>query len=294
MILDRRTAHQIVQALLRARNKRDGGDIFENVAQTSMVPDEGSSGEPLFGGTANQSHGLMLAPRPHPFRDLAGFSYPGEFADMAKAHGTPPHDQPSSKAAPSTLSRSANLQNNYGRPLEVSAGNSIEHKPTGGYLVGRAFEPNNYPTPNAARERAVGLAQMGVGDSGTYQSPGGLNDPRIHTDALRRQSSGHDGTAKATPPGHSSDILRFADGEPDTAKRAPYEEKKMPQIRYPTAGDIVSEFVGGIGKGIAQAASDTLINGAEAFLSAQHGVYVDIENPDLFGHHLVRGTMTAG
>lgn len=283
MALDRRTVHEIAQALLRARNKKDRGDIFENIAQTSMVPGEGSYGEPGFGGTENQPHGLIPPPHPHPFRDPAGFSYTGEVADMAQARGISAHDPLASKVVPSTLSGLANLQSNYGRPLEVNAGYSIEQKPSGGYRAGRAFGLNNYPTPNAVSERAVGLAQMGVGETGTYQSPERLNDPRIHTDTLRRRSSGHGGTAKTTPPGHSADILHLADGEPDTTQKTPHQENKLPKVRYPTSGEMVSEFLGGIGKSIAQTLADIAISDAEARLAAVDGIYVDISNPDLFG-----------
>ncbi|WP_119392214.1 D-Ala-D-Ala carboxypeptidase family metallohydrolase [Taklimakanibacter lacteus] len=197
MVLDRRITHQIVQAMLRAKT----------------------------GEAANQPPELVPTPRPHPFRDPARFSYTGELADMAKASGVPAYDQLAAKVAPSTLSRLANLQTAYGRPLQVNAAysdpNKKRHKPDGAHPKGKAFDLNIYPATDAERARAIELAtQMGFGGTGTYQGPEdtkkGFNDPRVHIDVMRSRTWGHDGTSKTTPAWHRAAVARgLAAGEPD-------------------------------------------------------------------------------
>lgn len=138
MVLDRGNMLEIAQALLRAREEKDGGNLLESVAQTSTASGDGSYGEPVFGGTrffsasqpgvttddkaARRSHKLIPTTRPHPFRDLAGFSYAGEVADTTQARGIPAHDQLAFNEASSTSSWLANPQTTYGRPLAVNAG----------------------------------------------------------------------------------------------------------------------------------------------------------------------------
>jgi hypothetical protein len=51
MVLDRRERYELVQALLRARNRKHGDKLLENVAQTGAASDDGSYGEPAFGGS---------------------------------------------------------------------------------------------------------------------------------------------------------------------------------------------------------------------------------------------------
>lgn len=132
MILDRQKTYEIAQALLRARTKRDGG----NVAQAGTASGDGSYGEPVFGGmgfpfasqpgvttgdeTASQSRLFIPTTRPHPFRDPASFSSAGEVADMAKARGIPARDQFAFHRAPRTSP--ANPQAPYGRPLPPQQG----------------------------------------------------------------------------------------------------------------------------------------------------------------------------
>jgi hypothetical protein len=179
-----------------------------------------------------------------------------------------------------------NLRASYGQPLGVNGAYSTEHKPAGGHPAGKALDLNMYSAANAARVHPVTFAtQVGFGGTRAYQSgedtKRGINNPRI--DALRRRSWGHDGTAKTTPPGHRPALLRLADGEPDMAKGAPRLEEKMPEIRYPTSGEIWSEFLGGIGKGIAQILSDVVVDDAKARQATVDGIYIDTPNPDLFG-----------
>ncbi|WP_162918998.1 hypothetical protein [Taklimakanibacter deserti] len=66
------------------------------------------------------------------------------------------------------------------------------------------------------------------------------------------------------------------------AKEAPYREKKMPEVRYPTSGEIWSEFLGGIGKGIAQTFADMAFDDAKARQAIVDGIYIDTPNPELF------------
>src|SRR5437868_4697574 len=138
MVLDRRTAHEIVQALMPASNKKDEGNILETVTHTSTACGDGSYGGPVFGGmgfpsasqpgatignkAASQSRKLTPTPRPHPFRDLARLSDPGEVADLVQARGASTQDQLAFNEAPSNSSRQANPQTTYGRPLAVNAG----------------------------------------------------------------------------------------------------------------------------------------------------------------------------
>lgn len=177
------------------------------------------------GEGARQTEGLVPTPRPHPFRDPDRFSYTGEVAEMAKDRGVPAYDQLAFKMAPGTLSRLANLQTAYGRPLEVNAAYSParkgRHKPNGAHPRGQAFDLNVYPATDAERARAVELAtQMGFVGTGTYQSPEdtkkGIDDPRVHIDVMSPRPWGHDGTSKTTPPWHRAAIARgLAAGEPD-------------------------------------------------------------------------------
>jgi hypothetical protein len=138
MVLDRRERYGLVQALLRARNRKHEGNLLENVAQTGAASSDGSYGEPAFGGmgfpstsqpgvtagdkAASQSRKLIPTPRPHLFRDPARFSHAGEVSDMATARGIPAHDQLAFKGASGTSSRLANPQTTCGRPLAVNAG----------------------------------------------------------------------------------------------------------------------------------------------------------------------------
>lgn len=135
MVLDRRERHGLVQALLRAHNRKYGDKLLENVAQTGTASGDGSYGESVFGGmrfpsisqpglttgdeAARQSRELMPTPRPYPLPDPARFSYAGEVADMAKARSIPALNQPAFTEAPGTSSRPANPQTIYNRPLAV-------------------------------------------------------------------------------------------------------------------------------------------------------------------------------
>lgn len=185
MVLDLRKLREIVQALLRAWNKKAGDDVLENVAQTSAASGDGSDGKPALAG--------------------AGFSSPSQ-------PGVTTGDGAASQS-PGTPSRPANVQTTHGRPF------------------------------NAAGLRAVERAtQLVSGGTGTHQRPEdtkkGLSDPRVHIDASRRRSWGHGRTAKTTPRAHGAGILRMADGEPDTAKKAPRQEKKLPEIRCKTPNEV--------------------------------------------------------
>ncbi|WP_162913968.1 hypothetical protein [Taklimakanibacter lacteus] len=136
MALDRQRTHEIVQALLRARNRKDGGNILQSIAQTKAESGDRSYREPAFGGmgfppalrlrvtagdsAVSQSRKLIPRPRPHPFRDPAAFSDTDEPTDMAAARSIPDHDLLAFKKGPSTLSRVANPQAMYGGPLAVN------------------------------------------------------------------------------------------------------------------------------------------------------------------------------
>lgn len=50
MTFDRQRARELAQALLRARNMRDGSDILKNAAQVSTALGDGSYGEPVLRG----------------------------------------------------------------------------------------------------------------------------------------------------------------------------------------------------------------------------------------------------
>lgn len=141
MTLDRQRARELAQALLRARNMRDGSDILKNAAQASAAFGDRSYGEPMLrrmgfpsallrtatGGKAgSQSQELLSTPRPLPFRDPARFSYVGEIADMAKARGIPGHDQLAFNEAPSASSRPATLQTTYRLPLAAAVGMGLQ------------------------------------------------------------------------------------------------------------------------------------------------------------------------
>lgn len=141
MVRDRRERYELVQALLRARNRKHEDNLLENVAQSGTASGDGIYGEPMFGGTsfsfasqpdaatvdkaASQPHNLIPTPRPHPFRDPARFFDTGEVADMAEPRGFPAHDQLAFNVAPSPLSRPPGPQNFYDQPLAVSAGGAV-------------------------------------------------------------------------------------------------------------------------------------------------------------------------
>lgn len=154
MILDRRK-NELVQALLRARDRKDGGNLLDNVAQTRTAPGDGNYGDVAFGGigfppsrldvtadnrAAGQSRKFISTTRPRPFNDPARFSYTGEIADLAKARGIPAHDQLAFKDSPSTLSGQVNPQTSYGRPLAVS-GAAANQKGYLDYLWESLFPP---------------------------------------------------------------------------------------------------------------------------------------------------------
>lgn len=214
MVLDRRMAHKIVQALDRTRNRRDESDILEHVAQNNVTSDDKAAGQP---------NNFVPTPRPHPFRDPDRFSYVGEITKMAKKRGVPAHDQLAFNVAPSTLSQLANLQTAYGRPLEIDAAFNIGgHKATGAHPQGKAFDLNVYPATDIERARVIELAtQMGFLGTGSYQGPDddqkGRKDPRIHVDVMHpRRDWGYDTTSATTPIWHNRAIARgLAAGEPD-------------------------------------------------------------------------------
>jgi hypothetical protein len=89
------------------------------------------------------------------------------------------------------------------------------------------------------------------------------------------------GTVKSTMARPRATPLRVADREPDVDKEVPNRERKMPEVHYKTSGEIWSEFLGGIGKGIAQAVADTATDGAKA-RAGTFGLYTDTPNPVLF------------
>jgi hypothetical protein len=141
MTLDRQRARELAQALLRARNKRDGSDILKSAAQSSAPFGDGSYGEAAFRGMgfpsalrgtatggkdASQSQQLVSTPRSLPFRDPARFSYVNEVADIAKARGIPAHDQLAFNEAPSASSRPTTLQTTYGPPLAAAVGMGLQ------------------------------------------------------------------------------------------------------------------------------------------------------------------------
>lgn len=144
MNLDRRMAHEIAQALLRARNTNDRVGILEGVAQPGTASGDGSYGEPVFEGTGflpascldvtiadedvNQSHRTNSAPRSYLLRDAVGSSYTSEAPGMVKARGTPVHELLAFKETPNTSSRPANPQTLCGRPLAANAVGTLQHK----------------------------------------------------------------------------------------------------------------------------------------------------------------------
>ena len=165
MALDRRDRYELVQALLRTRNRKSGGNLLENAAGSGPASGDGSYGEPTFGGTrfffasqsgaatddkaASQSHRLTPTPRPYPFRDPARFSHTGEVADMAEPRAFSSHDQLAFKGAPITSSGQTNPQTTYGRPLAVNSGGA----PRPGYwglwesLIPPYHKPNGNSLP---------------------------------------------------------------------------------------------------------------------------------------------------
>lgn len=91
MALDRRARYELVQALLRAQNRKYGDNPLENVAQTGAASDDGSYGQLMFGGTRFPS---TSQPRVH--------------------------DELASNEASSTSPRLANPQTTYGQPLALN------------------------------------------------------------------------------------------------------------------------------------------------------------------------------
>ena len=247
MKLDRRKAYEIAQALLPARTKNDGAEVIEDVAHDGVVPGEGSYGEPRLERPSSQSHQPISAPPSLPFR---GPSQP------------------------------ADVQNIFGRPSKVNTAYSVRHKPAGGYSPRKAYGPNNYPAPYSAR--AAGPAtQMGPGETGNHQSL--RTDLGLQPHISGRQSRRHDGTARTPLPEHNDAISRQADGGLGTPKQAQRQENELPKVRYPTAGEMVSEFLGGIGKGFAQALADTGFEDARQRLAMVDGIYIDTPTPEIFG-----------
>ncbi len=161
MLFDRRNRYDLMQALLRARNREYGGNLLENIAQTGIASGDGSYGEPAFGGmrtpstsqpemttggkAASQSRKFIPTRLPHPFRDLARFSYTGEVADTAKARGFPAHDQLAFNEASRTSSRLANPRSTYGRPLPINAAATFQPRYLE-YLWESLFPPYCTPT----------------------------------------------------------------------------------------------------------------------------------------------------
>lgn len=300
MLLDRRTTHELVQALLRARNKKDGNGVLENVAQTSPASGQGSYAAPALGEArvssasqpgvmtgekaANQSPELMLTPRPHPFDDPARYLYTGKVADMGKARGSSAHDELGFKIAPNTLSSLPNPQASYGRPLEVGGVYSTKHKPSGGD-PGKALRLDRYPTIRVLRGRPVPFAtQIDLGGREAYQSQRdtrkAFNDPRVDIDTSHRRPWGPNGATMVASPEQRPASLPLAGGE---AAREVRPEKKMPKIRYVTSGEVWSEFLGGIGKGIVQTLADIAFEDAKHRQAMVDGIYIDTPNPDIFG-----------
>ena len=232
MELDRRMAYKIMQALEYAKGRRSDGDALMHVAQKGLTTDD---------KIADQQYDLVPIPRPNPIRDPDRFSYAGEIVEMAKKRGVPPHEQLATNMAPGTLSRLANLQTAYGRPLEINAAFSTEgHKPDGAHPMGKAFDLNIYPATDAERARVIELAtQMGFPSTGSYQSKDdterGFDDPRIHVDIRSPQRTwGDDGTSKTTPPWHHAAVARgLAAGKPDMEALAAKAARKYPILRRP-------------------------------------------------------------
>jgi hypothetical protein len=90
-------------------------------------------------------------------------------------------------------------------------------------------------------------------------------------------SSGVRPVTQPTTPGH-----RPADRESLWAKEATHRGSKLPRVRYPTSGEIWSEFLGGIGKGIPQTLADIVAEDAKHRQAMVDGIYIDTPNPDLF------------
>jgi hypothetical protein len=119
MALDRQTTHGLVQALIRARNKKDGGNFLQNAAQTSALSGDGTYGLPALGGMefpfasqpgvatvdegARQSRSFLPTHPSYPFQEPSRSSLAGEAAGMAKARRLPVYDQLASETAPSTI-----------------------------------------------------------------------------------------------------------------------------------------------------------------------------------------------
>lgn len=246
MTLDRRKAYEIAQALLRARNKTVKGDVIEGVAHNGVAPGKSGYGEPGFERQPTQSHRLISAPPSHPFRD------PSQLAD---------------------------LQNISSRPSEVNASYRTERKPAGGYSPRKAYD---HPAPYSTRERAAGpTTQMGTGETGTNQSL--RNDSEVQPYISGRPPRRHDGTVKSNPAAHSDTTSRQADGGLYTSKQAQRRENELPKVRYPTAGEIVLETLGGVGKGIVQSLAEMGTSETERRLAEVNGIHIDLPTPDLFG-----------
>lgn len=246
MTLDRRKAYEIAQALLRARNKTVKGDVIEGVAHNGVAPGKRGYGEPGFERQPTPSHRLISVPPSHPFRD------PSQLAD---------------------------LQNISSRPSEVNAFYRTEPKPAGGYYPRKAYD---HPAPYSTRERAAGpTTQMGTGETGINQSL--RNDSEVRPYISSRPPRRHDGKVGSIPPGHSDATSHQADGRLHTSKQAQRQENELPKVRYPTAGDIVLETLGGVGKGIVQSLAEMGTSETERRLAEVNGIHIDLPTPDLFG-----------
>lgn len=144
MALDRQKTQEIVQALIRAKSRRNEEDVVDNIRQTGTASGDGKQGRSVFGrmgfastpkpdmmtgsAAAGQSHKLISTPPLHPFRDLAEFSYPHATDDMAKARSIPARGLLAFNEASSPLSRAANPQSPYGRPLATTLAGPFQQK----------------------------------------------------------------------------------------------------------------------------------------------------------------------
>lgn len=209
MALDRRTTRRLVQALLHAKNKMNGRDALDNVAQTSMPTRDRAYGAPMYAGArfssasqpgvaagdkaADQSHRPILALRQHQFGDSRGLLFTGEVADTAKDRGN---------------------------------------------LAGEALHQNMSPV------------------------------------------GGHSSVRPAAQP--TAREYRPSDGGLYWSKEATHRGSNLPRVRYPTSGEIWWEFLGGIGKGVAQTLADIGAEETKYRQAMVDGIYIDTPYTDLF------------
>jgi hypothetical protein len=162
MALDRQKTQKIVQALIRAKSRRNEEDVVENIRQAGTASGDRNQGDSVLGrmglastpkpgvitgsDAAGQSHKLISTPPLHPFRDLAEFSYPDAADDMAKARGIPARGLLAFNEASGASSRPANPQTPYGRPLAANAVGPLQQK-YWGYLWDDLF-PSYCKTPD--------------------------------------------------------------------------------------------------------------------------------------------------